>query len=200
MMKAKINYYSNTGTSIEYMEQARKVMIRDKAYRINCHNNVSLIGANMILSESLGYNLSEYIRDAKELLAEAIDNKYTFSIIRCNLLLAALYYLSENEFDLKLSKKHIEEGINASICYGCEKLMNYFYNLKAVISIREDYSAEETLKYFDTMLNFLVKQNLMFLGNLDFCYGNIVSLTNYAKFIYDYGDEQRLYNYLSSVC
>jgi len=200
MMKAKINYYSNTGTSIEYMEQARKVMIRDKAYRINCHNNVSFIGANMILSESLGYNLSEYIRDAKELLAEAIDNKYTFSIIRCNLLLAALYYLSENEFDLKLSKKHIEEGINASICYGCEKLMNYFYNLKAVISIREDYSAEETLKYFDTMLNFLVKQNLMFLGNLDFCYGNIVSLTNYAKFIYDYGDEQRLYNYLSSVC
>lgn len=199
MMKAKINYYSNTGTSIEYMEQARKVMIRDKAYRINCHNNVSLIGANMILSESLGYNLSEYIRDAKELLAEAIDNKYTFSIIRCNLLLAALYYLSENEFDLKLSKKHIEEGINASICYGCEKLMNYFYNLKAVISIREDYSAEETLKYFDTMLNFLVKQNLMFLGNLDFCYGNIVSLTNYAKFIYDYGDEQRLYNYLSKI-
>lgn len=199
MMKAKINYYSNTKTSIEYMEQARKIMIRDKAYRINCHNNISLIGANTMLSASQGYIFSEYIKEAQTLLAEAIDNKYSFTIIRCNLLLAALYYLSENEFNIKLSKKYIEEGINASICYGCEKLMNYFYNLKAIISIREEYSAEETLKYFDTMLNFLIKQNLMFLGNLDFCYGNIVALTNYAKFIYNYGDEQRLYNYLSKI-
>lgn len=199
MMKAKINYYSNTETAIEYMEQAQKIMLRDKAYRINCHNNVSLVGANIMFSASEGYNFSEYIRDIQELLAEAIDNKYSFTIIRCNLLLAALYYLSENDFNLKLSKQYIEEGINASICYGCEKLMNYFYNMKAIISIRENYSAEETLKYFDTMLSFLIKQNLMFLGNLDFCYGNIISLTNYAKFIYNYGDEQRLYNFLSKI-
>lgn len=199
MMKAKINYYSDTKTAIEYMKQAQKIMLRDKAYRINCHNNVSIIGAKIMLSSSHRYNFSEYIKEAQKLLNEAIDNKYSFTIIRCNLLLAALYYLSENEFNLKLSKKYIEDGINASIYYGCEKLMNYFYNLKAIISIREEYSAEETLKYFDTMLNFLIRQNLLFLGDLDFCYGNIVTLTNYAKFIYNYGDEQRLYKFLSKI-
>lgn len=199
MMKAKINYYSDTQTAVEYMEQVQKIMFSDKAYRLNCHNNVSLLGAHTLLSARQDYNFSEYIKDAQKLLTEAIDNKYSFTIIRCNLLLAALCYLSDSEFSLEQSKRYLEEGINASIYYGCEKLINYFYNLKAIISIREDYSAEETLKYFDTMLNFLTKQNLLFLGNLDFCYGNIVSLTNYAKFIFHYGDEQRLYNFLSKI-
>lgn len=199
MMKAKIHYYSDPQLAVKYMERACKIMTSDNAYRINCHNNVSLIGANVMILSKQGYFFSKYIRDVKKLLTEAIDNNYSFTIIRCNLLLAALYYLSEDEFNINLSKQYINDGINASIRYGCEKLMNYFYNLKAVISIREGYSAEITLKYFDTMLDFLIKQNLVFLGNLDFCYGNIISITNYAKFIYNYGDEQRLYNFLNKL-
>ncbi|MEY8481880.1 ATP-binding protein [Lachnospiraceae bacterium 48-21] len=198
MMKAKINYYSDTQLSIEYMEQARKIMTYDNAYRINCHNNVSIVGANVMLATNKR-DFSKYIKDAKELLTEAIDNNYSFTIIRCNLLLAALYYLSEDNSNIAISKQYINDGINASVRYGCEKLMNYFYNLKAVISIREGLLAEYTLKYFDTMLDFLVKQNLIFLGNLDFCYGNIISITNYAKFIYSYGDEQRLYHFLNKL-
>lgn len=199
MMKAKIHYYSDTLFSVDYMERARRIMTKDSAYRINCHNNVSLTGANVMLSTKKRYCYSEHIRDVKQLLVEAIDNNYSFTIIRCNLLLAALYYLAEDEYNVELSKQYINDGINASIRYGCEKLMNYFYNLKAVISIREEYSAENTLKYFDTMLDILIKQNLLFLGNLDFCYGNIISITNYAKFIYQYGDEQRLYNFLNKL-
>lgn len=199
MMKAKINYYSDTQLSVKYMEQAHEIMTRDNAYRINCHNNVSLVGANVMLTSNKGYYFSEYIKDTKKLLTEAIDNNYSFTIIRCNLLLAVLYYLSEDNFSITVSKKYINDGINASIRYGCEKLMNYFYNLKAVISIREGCLAEKTLKYFDTMMDFLIKQNLVFLGNLDFCYGNIVSITNYAKFIYNYGDEQRLYYFLNKL-
>lgn len=199
MMKAKIHYYSDTQLSVNYMEQAHKIMTHDNAYRINCHNNVSIIGANVMLSANKGYHFSKYIKDTRQLLAEAIDNNYSFTIIRCNLLLAALYYLSEDNFSIVISKQYINDGINASVRYGCEKLMNYFYNLKAIISIREGTLSENTLKYFDTMLNFLIKQNLVFLGNLDFCYGNIVSITNYARFIYNYGDEQRLYRFLNKL-
>lgn len=199
MMKAKILYYSDTQLSIHYMEQAHEIMIKDHAYRINCHNNVSLTGANVMISANKDYAFSKYIKDVKTLLDEAIDNNYSFSIIRCNLLLAALYYLDEKNLNIEISKQYINDGINASIRYGCEKLMNYFYNLKAIISIREGYSAETALEFFDTMLEFLNKQNLLFLGNLDFCYGNIISLTNYAKFIYNYGDEQRLYRFLSKL-
>lgn len=199
MMKAKIHYYSDTACSVQYMEQAKDIMKRDSAYRINCHNNVSLIGAHILLSAKQTTLYSEYIEDVKGLLAESIDNNYSFTIIRCNLLLASLYYLSDNKNSLKISKKYIHDGINASIRYGCEKLMNYFYNLKALISMKEGYSPEITLQYFDTMLDYLIKQNLLFLGNLDFCYGNVVSLTNYAKFIYHYGDEQRLYRFLNKI-
>ncbi len=200
MMKAKILFYSDTQRSIHYMEKAHSMMKKEHAYRTNCHNNVSITAANVMLCVNEGYiNFSKYIKDAKVLLEEAIDNNYSFTIIRCNLLLAALYYLNEGKSHIEISKQYIKDGINASIRYGCEKLMNYFYNLKAVISIREGYSSEATLEYFDTMLEFLIKQNLLFLGNLDFCYGNIISITNYAKFIYNYGDEQRLYRFLSKL-
>lgn len=197
MMKAKINFYSNTELSLHYMDQAHIIMEKDNAYRINCHNNVSSIGASILLSSNKIY--LKYIHDIKKLLEEAIDNNYSFTIIRCNLLLAVLFYLKKGKKNIEISKKYIDDGINASIRYGCEKLMNYFYNLKAVISIKEGYPPEETLKYFDTMLEFLIKQNLLFLGNLDFCYGNIISLTNYAKFVYKYGDEQRLYQFLNKL-
>ena len=199
MMKAKIHYYSDTACSVRYMEEAQNIMKSDSAYRINCHNNVSLIGAHILLSAKQIWLFSEYIKDVKELLAESIDNNYSFTIIRCNLLLAALYYFRDEKDSLEISRHYIDDGINASIRYGCEKLMNYFYNLKALISIREGYAPEITLQYFETMLDYLIKQNLLFLGNLDFCYGNIVSLTNYAKFIYHYGDEQRLYRFLNKL-
>lgn len=199
MMKAKICYYSDPQKSLEYMDQARKIMLHDNAYRINCHNNVSIEGSQVLISANKTFDFTDHIKNVKSLLAEAVDKNYSFTIIRCHLMLAALYYLSEKEYNIEQSKQYIEEGINASIRYGCEKLMNYYYNLKAIISIREAYSPEHTLKYFDTMLDYLGKQNLLFLGNLDFCYGNIVSITNYAKFILNYGDEQRLYRFLSKL-
>ena len=199
MMKAKIHYYNDTNLSIQHMQHAKTIMANNKSYRIYCHNNVALVGANALLEASKGYHFKEYINDVKSLLAEAIDNNYSFIIIRCNLLLAALYYLTEENNSIELSKKYIDDGINASIRYGCEKLMNFFYNLKAVISIREGYSPEITLEYFETMLSFLYKQNLLFLGNLDFCYGNIISITNYAKFIYNYGNEQLLYGFFNKL-
>lgn len=199
MMKAKICYYSNPSQSLKYMDQARKIMLRDSAYRINCHNNVSIEGSQVLISANKTFDFTENIKNVRSLLAEAVDKNYSFTIIRCHLMLAALYYLSEKEYDIERSKQYIEEGINASIRYGCEKLMNYFYNLKAIISIREGYSPEHTLQYLDTMLDYLWKQNLLFLGNLDFCYGNIVSITNYAKFILNYGDEQRLYRFLNRL-
>ena len=200
MMKAKIYFYNNPQKSLNYMLAAKEIMKKDRAYRINCHNNTSIIGADLLIdSEKDGINVNIYIKRLKKLLTEAVDNNYSFTIIRCNLLLATLYYLRGTDNSIRIAKKYIDDGINASVRYGCEKLMNYYYNLKAVISIKEGFPPEETLKFFDTMLDYLAKQNLLFLGALDFCYGNVVSLTNYAMFIYQYGDEQRLYRFLSSI-
>ena len=176
MMKAKIYFYNNPKKSLDYMQTAKEIMKKDQAYRINCHNNTSIVGADLLIdSEKDELNVNKYIKRLKKLLSEAVDNNYSFTIIRCNLLLATLYYLRGTENSIRVAKKYIDYGINASVRYGCEKLI------------------------FDTMLDYLAKQNLLFLGTLDFCYGNVVSLTNYAKFIYQYGDEQRLYRFLSSI-
>lgn len=199
MMKAKINFYNNTEESVQHMLEAKKIMEGDKAYRINCHNNVSLLVADILLKYKKDLDLSEYIKDATLLLEEAIDKNYSFTIIRCNLLLAALYYLRGDNISIQIAEKYILNGINNSIHYGCEKLMNYFYNLKAIIALKKGMPDGEVMSYFNTMLYYLRKQNLLFLGNLDFCYGNIVSLTNYAKYIYNHGSEQMLYSFLSKL-
>ena len=199
MMKAKINYYNNTEQSVKYMVEAQNIMVQNKAYRINCHNNVSMLGADLLLKYKKEIELTNYIREAKRLLEEAVDKNYSFTIIRCNLLLATLYYLLNDTVSLISAEKYVNDGINSSIHYGCEKLMNYFYNLKAIIALSKGMSLEEVMSYFNTMIYYLRKQNLLFLGNLDFCYGNIISLTNYAKFIYYHGSEQMLYNFLGKL-
>lgn len=201
MMQAKILFYSDTRTSLSLMEQARQDASVNMAYRINCHNNASILSASILLSDFSESEIKSLIQESKKLLEEATDQNYSFTIIRCCLTLATLYYYLANLGNqyLALSKKYLESGINVSIRYGCEKLMNYFYGLKAVISIYERESADITLKYFESMLVFLRKQDLLFLGNLDFCYGNIVSLTNYIRFILRVRGENQLYRVLNTI-
>lgn len=201
MMQAKILFYSDTRMSLSLMEQARQDASVNMAYRINCHNNASILSASILLSDFSESEIKSLIRESKKLLEEATNHNYSFTIIRCCLTLATLYYYLAgpgNQY-LALSKKYLESGINVSIRYGCEKLMNYFYGLKAMISIYERENTDITLKYFESMLVFLRKQDLLFLGSLDFCYGNIISLTNYIKFILSVSGENQLYRVLSSI-
>ena len=149
MMKAKIKFYSNTEKAVQYMLEAKKIMEGEKAYRINCHNNVSLLVADILLKYERDLDLSPYIKDARLLLEEAIDKNYSFTIIRCDLLLAALYYLCGDNTSIQIAEKYISNGINNSIHYGCEKLMNYFYNLKAIIALKKGMPAEEVMSYFN---------------------------------------------------
>src|SRR5699024_291831 len=82
MMKAKICYYSDPQKSLEYMDQARKIMLHDNAYRINCHNNVSIEGSQVLISANKTFDFTDHIKNVKSLLAEAVDKNYSFTIIR----------------------------------------------------------------------------------------------------------------------
>lgn len=62
MMKAKICYYSDPQKSLEYMDQARKIMLHDNAYRINCHNNVSIEGSQVLISANKTFDFTDHIK------------------------------------------------------------------------------------------------------------------------------------------
>jgi len=49
------------------------------------------------------------------------------------------------------------------------------------------------------MVNYLKQEDLLFLGNLDFSYSNVILLTNYLIFLNDYGLESQKYQFLSQI-
>ena len=49
------------------------------------------------------------------------------------------------------------------------------------------------------MVDYLRQEDLLFLGNLDFSYSNIILLTNYLIYLDEYGLENKMYEFLSKL-
>lgn len=192
--EAKISFYENTNLSYSLMEIAQNLLAENKVMRIQCHNNLSMLTAELLMKKNTYTNL---IERASQLLQLSLDIHYPSAEIRAHFLLAVIFYLKGDSIDF--SKKHIETAITMSIRYGNAKIMAPIYNLKAMIAIAENQSSETVYKYYSTMMQYLKQQNLLFLGGLDFGYGNIINLTNYAKFLVEYGLESELYHMMSEI-
>lgn len=131
-----------------------------------------------------------------------IKNNFANSVVRTYMLLAVLYYYSEidrqkNKFFL--ATKYIEKGIDMSIKFGISTYIWQFYNLKAIISVRQHQNLSKQKALFDTIFNILKKQNLTYLGNLDFTYGNILALTNIMFFYRNNFSENNFYQKINML-
>lgn len=196
--EAKIWFFPNINKSYSLMKEAREYLHNNRVERIDCHNELGILTAEMILSNCSNDNMREYINRAKELLKRSIEVNYPLDIIRAHFLLAILYFL-DSSYMLEMSKKHLDAGIDASIRYGILKLMGNYYNLKALIAIEEKQHKEYITNLFDTMIEYLKQEDLLFLGNLDFSYSNIILLTNYLIFLNEQGLESKKYQFLSQI-
>lgn len=196
--EAKLWFFSDCEKSYKLMKEAKVYLSKSPVPRINCHNELGLLTAEMILSKCDISNIKEYINRAQDLLNQSININYPLDIIRSHFLLAVLHYL-EPEGNFELCKKQLEAGIDASVRYGILKLMGNYYNLKALIAIREKQNKEYITSLFDTMINYLKQEDLLFLGNLDFTYSNIILLTNYLIFLNENELESKNYQFLSQI-
>lgn len=99
------------------------------------------------------------------------------------MLLAVLYYYLDVDTNTYFATtRYIEKGIDMSIKFGISTYIWQFYNLKALICVRQNQEISKQKSLFDTIFNILKKQNLTYLGNGDFTYGNILALTNIMYF------------------
>lgn len=194
MTEAKIHFYEKPDLSFDLMLKARELLNVEKVERIFCHNELSILTTEILLKKNSYENL---IKRALYLLEFSIDKRFPSAEIRIHFLLAVLYYLQN--YSIENSKRHIEASIKLSLKYGNAKLMAPIYNLKAIIGTYENQNTEKIYKYYATMMQYLKQQNLLFLGALDFGYGNILNLTNYAKFLNEYGLESELYRMMSEI-
>ena len=197
--EAKLYFFTNTIKSHKLMLEADSYLKKDMVDRINCHNKMGLLTADIVLSNSLDMDMPNYISRAEKLLDEAIKVNYPLDIIRGHFLLALLYFMDTSEETYSKCKTHLEYGIDTSIRYGILKLMGNYYNLKALIAIKEKQNVDYITSLYDTMVDYLRQEDLLFLGNLDFSYSNIILLTNYLIYLDEYGLENKMYEFLSKL-
>ncbi len=182
---AKLYLYTNRLKSIEYLQKADNLLSEETAYRIKCHNDVSLLIMRLLNAseENMQYNLKDLIAESFSLLDICIKNNFANSVIRIYMLLAVLYYyvnIGTNMYTSSL--QYIEKGINASIKFGISTYIWQFYNLKAIIYVHQNEEKSKQKSLFDTVFNILKRQNLTYLGNCDCTYGNMLALTNIMFF------------------
>ena len=124
------------------------------------------------------------IKEAENLKNICIKNNFANSVIRIYMLLAVLnFYLDlDRNINFTTASRYIEKGIDMSIKFGISTYIWQFYNLKAIIFVKQKQKVSEQKSLFDTIFNILKKQNLIYLGKCDFTYGNILALTNIMFF------------------
>ena len=107
-----------------------------------------------------------------------------------------MYYLNDNIND---AKECLSKTLETSVQYGITKLLGSIYNMKAIIGTYEKEPIENIRKYYNTMLQYMRQQDQLFLGDLSFCYSNIITLTNYAIFLMENELESEIYRYLKEI-
>ena len=198
---AKLYFYTDKNMSKEYLNKAKNFLSKEQAYRIKCHNDVSLL--IMALLEGTEMNetaLKKLIAEAEQLLDICIQNNFANSVIRLYMLMAVLHYLLRiKDGEYIVTTKYIEKGIDASIKFGINTYIWQFYTLKAIIFVRQKQEVQKQKSLFDTVFNMLKKQNLTYLGNCDFTYGNMLALTNVMFFYRHNLSENAFYQKASQI-
>ena len=198
---AKLYFYNDKSEYKKFLDRADKLLSKEKAYRIKCHNDVSLLIMRLLESpKNDEEHLQNLIIETEKLLDICIKNNFANSVIRLYMLSAVLHYFLEIKNDKYIvTKKYIERGIDASIKFGISTYIWQFYSLLAIIMIRqkEDISKQKSL--FDTVFNMLKKQNLNYLGNCDVTYGNMLALTNVMFFYRQNQSEKNFYSLISQI-
>ena len=193
---AIVYHYIDTPRCIRLHEEALVFARSFGAKRHIAHGEVGLIVAG--LSEARGNieRLKELMARTTEILRHALDHSYGPLLARIYLILATLAYLlaSHGVTSWSAVDKYIELSLNAAVMYKAGFDVWMIYNLKAVATLRAGRSFKEANAYFATALQLLRRGGLLFLGNLDLTYENIIVLSNIVRFLSEHGTEREKFS------
>lgn len=196
--EAKAYFFIDTNKSYNIIKEADDYLKLDLVPRINCHNQLGMLTAKIILSDNIEREAEKLIKEAEKLLELSLNVKYPLDVIRSHYILAVLSFVSEPK-EIENCKRHIEYGVDTSVRFGILKLMPTLYCLKALVAIYEKQNKDYILQVFNTMTDYLSQEDLLFLGNLDFTYSNIILLTNYLIFLKENTFESKMYELLHKI-
>ncbi|MCM1222663.1 MAG: restriction endonuclease [Lachnospiraceae bacterium] len=194
--KAKTLFLSNFTESQTELSRASNYLSNNPDPRILCHNNTTCVIADFraVYDPGITQKYNAFIKRAKILLDESLQNNYANSIMRLQLFLGTLFYLNK---EFTIAAQYISQGINSCIKFGYGTYLWHFYNLRAILATAQKQTRRDIQNSFETVYRILRQQNLLFLGNCDFTYENMIALTNIALFYIH--NEQEFYRKLSRI-
>ncbi len=193
---AIVYHYIDTPRCIRLHEEALLFARTFGARRHVAHAEVGLIVAS--LSEACGEvaRLKDLMARATETLRHALDHSYGSLLVRIYLTLATIAYLLavRDETPWSVIDKYIDLSLNATVTYKAGFDVWMIYNLKAITALRTGRPLKEVNAYFATALQLLRRSSLLFLGNLDLTFENIIVLSNILRFLADHGTEREKFS------
>jgi len=193
---AIVYHYIDPARCIRLHEEALAFARAFGARRHVAHIEVGLIVAS--LSEARGdvERLKGLMARATEVLSHALNDSYGALLARIYLTLATIAYLLAGRGVMPWSvvDKYIELSLNAAVTYRAGYEVWMIYNLKAIAALRAGAPVKEASAYFATALQLLRRSSLLFLGNLDLTFENIIVLSNILRFLSDHGTEREKFS------
>jgi len=194
---SKLNFYINPLLAWESLEYVENLTKNGTFERIRTSNQVAILNYKMVYDVSCDYE--NIYKEASILLDRALKNTYSMVALRCYITMAACCFFFEKEkHRYKRTKELISNGIDSSIRFGMANYIWQFYNLLAIVDMKLDFEPDHVKKLFNTVYLILAKQNLLFFGTGEMCYGSIQAISNVGFFLQKYSLESE-FNYRMSA-
>lgn len=189
---------------LESLKLSKEAVKFSKSYgteRHVCLARLGLYAAELPYIKNDIEKLEEMSKEVVDLLKIAIEKNYSSALPRIYLLLSVLNFYIEIQKSkiFQKSNRYTDMGIEASVKYGAGHYVWQLYNMKAIIYSHEGKSTNDIFKQFKTAVDYLYSEDLLFLGNLDFCCANLIVISNYIIFLDRYDTEEKLYKFISKL-
>lgn len=196
--RAKIYFLSDFEIANQSLQKVQELLKNGDSKRILCSSKISCLMIELLHNRRSDYE--RMIEEAQLILEEAFEGSYAHSIARLYLVLAVLYLFSEkNGSKLKETSDLIDLGINYSIKFGFQREAWEFYNLLAIVQLRQGIDVEEIRKTFATAYKLLQEHDYLNLGMRDLCCDNLLVLSNIGFFYQSKKTEKEFYEYMIKV-
>lgn len=189
---AIVYHYTDPKRCIRLHEEALTYAQCSGTRRHVAHIEVGLIVASLSEARRNVERLKELMAWTTEVLRRSLEESYGALLARVYLTMATIAHLLAEQGVMPWSTvdKYVELSLNAAVMYRSGYEVWMIYNLKAIAALRAKRPIKEVSAYFATSLQLLRRSSLLFLGNLDLTFENIIVLSNVLRFLSEHGSER----------
>lgn len=196
--RSKLFFFPNVKECQKSLNIVNQLPNQESSERIHCSNLLSQYIYDMYYDDNC--NWSGINRNTEEIRKKAVEGSFDRVLVRCDMVLSVCALkLAKSRTDLSASRTIVERGIDASIRLGIPGYIWQFYNLLAIIDTRLEYDVNHLNQLFDTIFAQLLKQNLLYLGNQQLCFCNLLAISNIGAFLQSHFPASKFKQKMSNI-